>query len=111
MKHSTKSLMIRLIASMVCTGFSFIAIEASFDMKNPLFIASWVFYFSILLFWVRDNSAPKPLLILGTIFGSISVVFSVFIGLLWAFPAIALMIHVIKCSYFPVTARLVGVSE
>ena len=111
MKHPIQSLIVRLTAAIMCTGFSFMAIEFSFETKNPLFIASWIAYFLILIFWVRNNSAPKPLLILGTIMGSFSIVISMFIGLLWAFPAIVLIIHVIKCSYFTVTPRAAEVNE
>ena len=89
----------RLFAAVVCTAFSFTAIDVSWTTKSPLFIAAWVAYLLILVFWVRSNCAPKILLIAGTLLGVASVVGSYFVGLMWAFPAIALMLHVILCSF------------
>lgn len=89
----------RLLAAVICTAFSCMAIAFSFSMKQPLFIAAWGAYLLILFFWVRDNQAPKALLIIGTLLGVISLCASYFVGLLWAFPAVALMLHVIKCSW------------
>ena len=57
-------------------------------------------YFAILYFWIKDNRAPKALMITGTIMGVISVVSSIFYALFIVFPAIVLMIHVIKCTFF-----------
>ena len=70
-------------------------------MGVPLFIAAWGMYFLILFFWMKNNSAPKALLIIGTILGVVSVVVSNYAGLLLAFPSIILMLHVIKCSFVP----------
>jgi hypothetical protein len=89
----------RLLAAIVCTAFSFMAIQMSFVMKSPLFIAAWAAYLLILFFWVRSNRAPRALLIASTLLGIASVFESYFVGLLWAFPAIALMFHVIWCSF------------
>ena len=89
----------RLLAAVVCTAFSFMAIRISWDLKSPLLITAWVSYLLILLFWVRRNCAPTPLLIAGTALGLACVLGSYFLGLLLAFPAIALMLHVIRCSF------------
>jgi formate-dependent nitrite reductase membrane component NrfD len=92
----------RLLAAVVCTAFSFMAIKLTFIMKSPLFIlfiAAWAAYLLILFFWVRSNRAPRALLIAGTLLGVVSVLVSFFTGLLLAFPAIALMLHVIWCSF------------
>jgi uncharacterized membrane protein len=89
----------RLLAAIVCTAFSFMAIQMSFIIKSSLFIAAWAAYLLILFFWVRSNRAPKALLIAGTLLGVVSVLVSLFTGLLLAFPAIALMLYVIWCSF------------
>lgn len=91
----------RLIAATLCTIPSFLALLISQKMGSPLFISAWGMYFLILVFWVKNNCAPKALLIIGTIFGVVSVVVSKFTGLLLAFPSVMLMVHVIKCSFFP----------
>lgn len=79
------------------------AIDMSLKIAYPLFIPAWVLYFIILFFWVRDNRAPKALVIIGAITGVLSVVFSLFTAIFWAFPSIALMLHVAKCSFWPQT--------
>jgi len=92
----------RLVAAIVCTASSFIGLVFSFTTPfiNPLWVASWAIYFVILYFWIKDNRAPKALMITGTIMGVISVVSSIFYALFFVFPSIALMIHVIKCTFF-----------
>jgi hypothetical protein len=89
----------RLLAAIVCTAFSFMAIKISWSIKSPLFIAAWAAYLLILFYWVKSNRAPKALLIAGTLLGLASVLASFFVGLLWALPAIVLMLHVIWCSF------------
>lgn len=89
----------RLFAAVVCTAFSFMAIKMSWAAPSLLFIAAWIAYFSSVFFWVRSNRAPKFLLIVGTLLGCASVLGSYFVGLLWAFPAIMLMLHIIWCSF------------
>jgi hypothetical protein len=93
----------RLIAAILCTVPSFMALGISLKINTPLFISTWAIYFLILFFWVKNNCAPKTLLIIGTVLGVTSVVLSNFVALLLAFPSIALMVHVIKCSFFPLT--------
>ncbi|MDR3158293.1 MAG: hypothetical protein LBU11_04635 [Zoogloeaceae bacterium] len=75
------------------------AIQFSLIMESPLFIAAWAAYFLILFFWVKSNRVPRVLLIAGALLGIASVLESDFFGLLWAFPAIALMFHVIWRSF------------
>lgn len=95
----------RLFSAVVCTAFSFMAIAASLDMKAPLWLAAWGAYLIILIFWIKNNRAPMMLLVVGTVLGLASVISSpFFIALLWALPAIALMLHVIKCS-LPISSR------
>jgi hypothetical protein len=100
MKYS----LLRFLAAIVCTGFSFMAIDISINPiifnKTPLFLASWCFYFVILCFWVKDNRAPKVLVIVGSILGVISVFASFFGALILAFPSVALMLHVVKCTFW-----------
>lgn len=91
----------RIIAAILCTGLSFMAIGLSLKIAFPLFIPAWVLYFFILFYWVRDNRAPKILIFIGAVVGALSVVLSAFTAILWAFPSIVLMLHVIKCSFWP----------
>lgn len=94
----------RLCAAIVCTALSFMAIKMSWAGQSPLFIAAWIAYFSSVFFWVRSNRAPRLLLIVGTLLGSASVLGSYLVGLLWAFPAIMLMLHITWCSFRTATA-------
>lgn len=93
----------RLIAAILCTALSFMAIWMSFKIAFPVFIPPWAIYISILFYWVRDNRAPKALVVIGAVVGVLSVVFSAFTAIFWAFPSIALMLHVTKCSFWPQT--------
>lgn len=93
----------RFIAAIICTSLSFMAIGLSLKIAFPLFIPAWALYGLILFFWVRDNHAPKALVVIGLLVGTLSVVFSAFTALFWAFPSILLMIHVAKCSFWPQT--------
>jgi hypothetical protein len=95
----------RFGVAIVCTAFSCIALWISFLGKVPLWITSWVMYFVILYFWIRYNRAPKALLIVGTSMGIISIISSSFLALIFAFPSIVLMFHVIKCSFFSVSSN------
>lgn len=90
----------RLLAALACTAFSWLALAASFRSQAPLWLAAWVLYALVLGFWIKDNRAPKPLLLIGTLLGGLSVLTSPFLlALLWALPAIALMLHVLRCSW------------
>lgn len=90
----------RLLAALVCTAASFLALEASWSVKAPLWMAAWAAYGLILGFWIVRNRAPKGLMIGGTLLGLASVLTSpFFIALLWALPAIGLMLHVLRCSF------------
>ncbi len=62
---------IRLLAAVICTAFSFFA------------------------------SGMSLVLMTSTVLGAIAMLTSMFMGLVWAFPAVLLMLHVIKCRYFP----------
>lgn len=79
------------------------AIGMSLKIAFPLFIPAWVLYVVISFYWVRDNRAPKVLVVIGGVVGILSVVFSAFTAIFWAFPSIALMLNVIKCSFWPQT--------
>ena len=90
----------RLLAALACTAFSWLALAASWRTQTPLWLAAWAVYLLILGFWIKNNRAPKPLLLVGTLLGGLSVLSSpFFIALLWALPAIALMLHVLRCSW------------
>lgn len=90
----------RLLAAVICTAFSWLALAASWRTQTPLWLAAWAVYLLILGFWIKDNRAPKPLLLLGTLLGGVSVLTSPFLlALLWALPAIGLMLHVLRCSW------------
>lgn len=87
----------RLLAALACTAFSWLALAASWRSQTPLWLAAWAVYLLILGFWIKDNRAPKPLLLVGTLLGGLSVLTSPFlIALLWALPAIGLMLHVLR---------------
>jgi hypothetical protein len=79
------------------------AIWLSLKIAFPLFIPAWALYVLILFYWVRVNHAPKTLVAIGAIIGALSVLFSTFTAIFWAFPSIALMLHVTKCSFWPKT--------
>lgn len=93
----------RLIAAILCSSLSFMAIGLSLKIAFPLFIPAWVVYVLILFYWVRDNCAPKALVVVGSFVGILSVVLSGFTAVFWAFPSIVLMLHVAKCSFWPQT--------
>jgi hypothetical protein len=95
-----RPMIIRLMTAIICTCFSFMAISFSLMGYAPVLLVAWGVYFLILYFWVKHNRAPKALVIIGTIVGIIAVVFSYFSAFFFAFPAIALMLHVIKCTFF-----------
>ncbi len=73
----------------------------SLNIAFPLFIPAWSLYCLILFYWVRDNRAPKALVVIGFVVGVCSVVFSMFMAIVLAFPAIILMLYVAKCSFWP----------
>lgn len=79
------------------------AIGLSLKMAFPLFIPAWALYVLILFYWVRDNRTPKALVAVGAIVGVLSVLFSTFSAIFLAFPLIALMLHIAKCSFYPQT--------
>jgi hypothetical protein len=63
----------RLIAAILCTSLSFMAIWLSLKIAFPLFIPAWALYVLILFYWVRVNHAPKTLVAIGAIIGALSV--------------------------------------
>lgn len=85
---------VRLFAAVVCTALSFMALWVSVHWRSPLFLAAWAMYLWILVCWVRRGTAPRALVALGAVLGVTSVLVSAFVGLLWAAPAIALMLHI-----------------
>lgn len=91
----------RFFTAVLCSSFSYMAILLSLNIAFPLFIPAWSLYFLILFYWVRDNRAPKALVVIGFVVGVCSVVFSMFMAIVLAFPAIILMLHVAKCSFWP----------
>lgn len=114
MKESpTKRHLWRLIVAICCTALSYIGLSSAFVAwtlyksfnisltQDPFFYlfpllwaASWVVYFLILFFWIKNGYAPKPLMIIGTTLGTLSIIpFPV--GLIFALPAIVLMIYVL----------------
>lgn len=97
---------LRLLAALTCTAFSLLAIVPSVQKMEPLWLAAWMAYGAILFFWVRDNRAPKGLLVVGTLVGLASVISSpFFVALYVAAPGILLMLHVIRCSWRLPAAR------
>lgn len=114
MKESpTKRRLWRLIVAICCTALSYIGLSSAFvtwtlyksfnisPVQDPFFYlfpllwaVSWVAYFLILFFWIKNGYAPKPLMIIGTTLGTLSIIpFPV--GLIFALPAIVLMIYVL----------------
>lgn len=114
MKESpTKRRLWRLIVAICCTALSYIGLSSAFvawtlyksfnisPAQDPFFYlfpllwaASWVAYFLILFFWIKNGYAPKPLMIIGTTLGALSIIpFPV--GALLTLPAIILMIYVL----------------
>ncbi len=99
----------RLLAALVCTGLSFMALWMSFQMPSLLWFAAWAAYIAIVFFWVRDNRAPRWLMVIGTLLGVTSVCMSLFMALFLASPAIGLMLHVLWCSFRPPAARVTSI--
>lgn len=114
MKESpTKRRLWRLIVAICCTALSYIGLSSAFAAWNLykslnispvqntflylfplLWAASLVVYFLILFFWIKNGYAPKPLMIIGTTLGTLSIIpFPV--GLIFTLPAIILMIYVL----------------
>lgn len=111
-KILTKRRLWRLIVAICCTalsyagwGTSFYGLyelfdpspirSPSFDLIILLWNAAWIAYFLILFFWIKNGYAPKPLMVIGTILGTLSTISTVFWGLIFALPAIVLMIYVL----------------
>jgi hypothetical protein len=91
----------RFFTAVLCSCLSYMAIWLSLKIAFPLFIPAWSLYFLMLFYWVRDNRAPKALVVIGFVVGVCSVVFSMFLAIILAFPAIILMLYVAKCSFWP----------
>lgn len=92
--------LLRLIAAIFFTALSYMGIKASWPLyKMPIWGGAWVAYFLILFFWIRDDRAPKTLMLCGTILGTLSVISTFFIGLIYTLPAIALMTYVHILSF------------
>lgn len=87
------------------------ALQISLAVINPLWIAAWAVYFAILVFWVKDDRAPKSIVVLGAVLGTLSVISSYFVALLWAAPSIALMLHVIRQTFHGTSSSVVGAEE
>ena len=99
-----KNRLSRLITATVCTGASFIGILASWprppsDYLNHLWLTAWVAYFLILFFWIKDNRAPKWLMVIGTLLGTLSVLSTFGWAMPFVFPAIGLMVYVLLLSF------------
>ena len=113
-KILTRRRLWRLIVAICCTAFSYIGLAAAFvgltlyksfnisAVQDPSFYlfpllwsAAWIAYFLILFFWIKNGYAPKPLMVIGTILGTLSTISTVFWGLIFALPAIVLMIYVL----------------
>lgn len=99
--------LLRLIVAICCTAMSYMGIEASWPLyKMPIWGSAWVAYFLILFFWIKNNRAPRILMIVGTLFGTISLFstfllgpMGLFLGLICTLPAIALMTYVHILSF------------
>ena len=91
---------LRLIVAIGCTAYSYIPIKESWPPhKSPIWATAWASYFLILFFWIKNNRAPQVLVGVGTIFGTISLLFSFFGGLIYTLPAVVLMIYVLILSF------------
>lgn len=63
-------------------------------------MAAWVAYAIIALLWIKNNRVPKPIMLIGTALGVSSVIWGNFWAPLWATgPAIACMLHILKCTF------------
>lgn len=96
-----ESLSFRLTLAIACTFLSSIGLAMSFREGCLLYLAAWAAYFLILYFWVKDNRAPKLLMVTGTVLGCMSVFSTLFFAmiLVLTFPAIALMVYVLYLSF------------
>lgn len=105
--------LLRLIIAICCTALSYMGLATAFvgwtlyksfnisPTQDPFFYlfpllwaAAWVAYFLILLFWIKNGYAPKPLMIIGTTLGTLSII-PFPLGVILALPAIILMIYVL----------------
>ena len=112
-KILTKRRLWRLIVAICCAALSYMGLAAAFvglnlyksfnisPVQDPSFYlfpllwsAAWIAYFLILFFWIKNGYAPKPLMIIGTALGTLSII-PFPLGLIFALPAIVLMIYVL----------------
>lgn len=88
--------------------FDFVTSIAKFDAKTvSLFLAgivcvsvfsiAWILYFYIGYQWIKFNKVSYTLKHYGVIFGFLSVIFALFVGAVFAAPAILLMLYI---NYF-----------
>lgn len=84
----------RVIVSIYCTFFSLVGVVATFSFGSYLWFAAWVAYFSILYFWVKNNRAPVPLVVVGTVLGTVSLGSIFFAALVFTFPGVCLMTYI-----------------
>lgn len=102
-----KSRLCRLIVAICCTVLSYMGLLAALhaassspqDLLSYLWGSAWVAYFLILFFWIKNDRAPKPLMVTGTALGCCSVAITVGWALIHTFPAVALMIYVYARSF------------
>lgn len=91
----------RLLVAVICTASSYMALRFSLAYPTWIWSTAWTAYFTILYFWVRYDRAPKALVVTGTVLGVLSVIGSYLMALLAAAPSIALMLHVLRRTFFP----------
>lgn len=84
----------RIIISIFCTLFSLPGVVATLSFGNLMWFAAWVAYFSILYFWVKNNRAPVPLVVVGTVLGTVSLGSTFFAALPFTFPGVCLMTYI-----------------
>ena len=82
-----------------CSIWSIMGIIVSFATQNKLFMAAWLAYAVIALLWIKNNRVPKPIMIVGTLLGVASVIWGNLWVALWVGPAIACMLHILKCTF------------
>lgn len=94
--------LLRSIVVICCTAMSYMGIDATWPPKNPfsfLGTAAWAAYFLILFFWIKNDRAPQILMMVGTILGTLSLLSTFFLGLIYTLPAVALMTYVHILSF------------
>ncbi len=110
----------RLLVFLLCTSFSYMGIGFTLGgieeiisclmgdfctwnkYDNPLlvslpvilFCTAWLLYFLISYNWIRHKAVSKNLRILGGSIGSISIIITVGMGLLFVLPSVILMLYI-----------------